>query len=600
MNNLNNVLSGLNNEDRSTWDILKFLIKKKEEAENSSDNELVKQLNLLSDIFTIELQGNDSKYPYASYIPTSDGRRFDIYNMSDAEICLLIEMADPLMHRQIKARIMDILWLTRGRWKNFNCNIPPSNPITYAEQVMEAYLPSSINKVYWTKWVFREISRCAVLAKQTKKTIIMDKLVKLLESMILSSTIDDGPIPLDGLQIIMDHNPKYYNNSIMQKLEEHAESFRSIRNPGCAHLAQEYYSSLSALYDKLDDKNNAIRLKIEVGHIHMREGDSSVHSNNYLRATLCYMFAFNVYRSIPNIYREGFNVEQLMIEAQKKQIEAGKNIHLNGYRIEQQINLEQMIEETQRSVAGKTLHEIIRYICDSEGPNVDKMRKCAGIRLEKSLLHHISSIIIPAADGRIIKNLPSFDNSDEASREVHIQLMMLQSYSYFVGITVYGLLFPVLNTLKESYTITEQDIQGIVEKSPIIPKDRIKQWTKGLLAGFQLDFLSAIYLLAPQVEHIIRTYLKNNFDVDTMTTIDGEQSEKGLSTLMKDDVINQAFDANFAFEIKTLFCEKTGPNLRNNVAHGLLSDDRAESDFVIYAWWLAFKIAFDPNCLKTN
>ena len=82
---------------------------------------------------------------------------------------LLIEMADPLMHRQIKARIMDILWLTRGRWKNFNCNIPPSNPITYAEQVMEAYLPSSINKVYWTKWVFREISRCAVLAKQTKK-----------------------------------------------------------------------------------------------------------------------------------------------------------------------------------------------------------------------------------------------------------------------------------------------------------------------------------------------------------------------------------------------------------------------------------------------
>ena len=121
-----------------------------------------------------------------------------------------------------------------------------------------------------------------------------------------------------------------------------------------------------------------------------------------------------------------------------------------------------------------------------------------------------------------------------------------------------------------------------------------------MLAGFQLDFLSAIYLLAPQVEHIIRTYLKNNFDVDTMTTIDGEQSEKGLSTLMKDDVINQAFDANFAFEIKTLFCEKTGPNLRNNVAHGLLSDDRAESDFVIYAWWLALKIAFDPNCLKTN
>jgi hypothetical protein len=600
MNDLNIVLSGLKNEDKSTFDILDFLVKKKKESENSNNNDLVKRLDLLCDIFTIELQGNDSQCPYASYIPTSNGRRFDICNMSDAEICLLIEMADPLMHRQIKARIMDILWLTRGRWKNFNCNISPSNPITYAEQVMEAYLPSSINKVYWTQWVFREISRCAVLAKQTKKTIIMDKLVKLLESMILSSTIDDGLIPIDGLKIIMVHNPRYYNNSIMQKLEGHARSFSNRKDPCYAHFAQECYSYLSALCDELGDKDNAVRLKIEVGHVYMREGGCSASSTNYLRAALCYMFAFNAYRSIPNIYREGFNVEQLMIEAQKKQIEAGKNIHLNGYRIEQQINLEQMIEETQRSVAGKTLHEIIRYICDSEGPNVDEMRKCAGRRLEKSLLHHISSIIIPAADGRIIKNLPSFDNSDEASREVHIQLMMLQSYSYFIGITVYGLLFPVLNILRESYKITEQDIQGIVEKSPIIPKDRIKQWTKGLLAGFQLDFLSAIYLLAPQVEHIIRTYLKNNFDVDTMTTIDGEQSEKGLSTLMKDSIINQAFDANFAFEIKALFCEKAGPNLRNNVAHGLLSDDSAESDFVVYAWWLALKIAFKPNCLKTN
>ena len=42
--------------------------------------------------------------------------------------------------------------------------------------------------------------------------------------------------------------------------------------------------------------------------------------------------------------------------------------------------------------------------------------------------------------------------------------------------------------------------------------------------------------------------------------------------------------------IKTVFTEAAGFNLRNNVAHGLLNDNQANSRESVYAWWLVLKI----------
>ena len=36
-----------------------------------------------------------------------------------------------------------------------------------------------------------------------------------------------------------------------------------------------------------------------------------------------------------------------------------------------------------------------------------------------------------------------------------------------------------------------------------------------------------------------------------------------------------------------------GPNLRNNVAHGLLNDQQANSVEALYAWWLGLQLVFN-------
>src|SRR6218665_2879282 len=49
-----------------------------------------------------------------------------------------------------------------------------------------------------------------------------------------------------------------------------------------------------------------------------------------------------------------------------------------------------------------------------------------------------------------------------------------------------------------------------------------------------------------------------------------------------------------AFELRALFCDAFGPNLSNELAHGLLDEEAFHSPFAIYAWWLGLHLVFHP------
>ena len=53
------------------------------------------------------------------------------------------------------------------------------------------------------------------------------------------------------------------------------------------------------------------------------------------------------------------------------------------------------------------------------------------------------------------------------------------------------------------------------------------------------------------------------------------------------------FGEDISFEIKALFCDSYGPNLRNELAHGLLDYDTCDSVYSIYAWWFCLRVVFN-------
>ncbi len=51
----------------------------------------------------------------------------------------------------------------------------------------------------------------------------------------------------------------------------------------------------------------------------------------------------------------------------------------------------------------------------------------------------------------------------------------------------------------------------------------------------------------------------------------------------------KVFGVDLRFELKAVFTDSIGPNLRNEVAHGLLTDNAAFGTTPVYAWWMLLR-----------
>jgi hypothetical protein len=196
--------------------------------------------------------------------------------------------------------------------------------------------------------------------------------------------------------------------------------------------------------------------------------------------------------------------------------------------------------------------------------------------------------------GRRIAKHPAMRFGAEPSEddEIAIRAEMIHDYGILVSIVVHGDIWPALEVLLLEHRLREADFIGLANQSPIIPKGRAGLFGKALFAGFDRDFVTALHLLIPQIEHLVRVHLKQAGAKTTNLDKDGIENENGMSTLMDLPEAEQVFGKDLAFELKALFCDPFGPNLRNELAHGLLDEDACHSPFAIYAWWLGLRLVF--------
>jgi len=170
---------------------------------------------------------------------------------------------------------------------------------------------------------------------------------------------------------------------------------------------------------------------------------------------------------------------------------------------------------------------------------------------------------------------------------------MIQAYEIKVSLTVQGMLAPAWMALSNEHRLMLGDFIAIMRGSSIVPSDRERLIAQALYYGYDGDFLTAAQLLAPQVENIVRLHLRNAGQ-QTSTMDRGVEHEIGLSALMGREAVAEIFGEDIAFEIRALFCGPIGPNLRNDFAHGLVTDAWVGSVHALYCWWFVLRLAFIP------
>lgn len=164
------------------------------------------------------------------------------------------------------------------------------------------------------------------------------------------------------------------------------------------------------------------------------------------------------------------------------------------------------------------------------------------------------------------------------------------SYLPTISCSSFLYILPSLNILHAKCNISLHKFEEIAFRNPYISLTNYKIVAAGLYAGFNYDFLTALHLLSFQLEDFVRNFLKSKGINTIAHDRDNVESEKGLSTLIKDPTFETFFGKNYTFEIAILFAESLGANIRNNIAHGLVPYNSFKSDHYVYAWWLILKL----------
>ncbi|MDD1468076.1 DUF4209 domain-containing protein, partial [Dolichospermum sp. ST_sed5] len=155
---------------------------------------------------------------------------------------------------------------------------------------------------------------------------------------------------------------------------------------------------------------------------------------------------------------------------------------------------------------------------------------------------------------------------------------------------------------EEDDKITEKDLLQLVINNPFVAAGREYLFAKGLYAGLIGDFITSTHILIPQIENSVRYLLSSRGAITSGidNKNNGIQKEKYLtSTLYPSQYpeITSIFDEDTLFDLQGLLVEHSGSNLRNKIAHGLITDDDFSSSTFSYLWWLTLRLCFGIGIL---
>lgn len=387
-----------------------------------------------------------------------------------------------------------------------------------------------------------------------------------------------------------------HRTDVSTKLEALARGFD---DEGDLHKAREYFSAAAEWYKLIPDEAKAAEMTVLVAEGWVKEAVARVASESpsHMVAASFYENAIQIYRTIPRAERSTHQVDERIAELRVHLNNSGERaIGEMGLIQTPGVDLTQVIEKARESVTGKSAQNALLAFANlHRGVNAEELRNSALERMRQHPLQSLFAVTVMSRDGRVIAKRPAMGLGGELTEddEIAIRAEMIRDYGILVSIVVQAHIWPALEVLLLEHRLRESDFIELARHSPIVPKERVGLFGKGLFAGYERDFVTALHLLIPQIEHLVRVHLKQAGTKTTNLDKDGIENENGMSTLVGLPEAEQVFGKDLVFEFESLFCNAFGPNLRNELAHGLLDEDGCNSPFAIYAWWLALRLTFN-------
>ncbi len=266
---------------------------------------------------------------------------------------------------------------------------------------------------------------------------------------------------------------------------------------------------------------------------------------------------------------ESYEQEGLKVEAERLQLmsaEKGKNIgaDLKHYEAKIEIKTEEIEGFIEQLIGGTDLNAALLRIAGYFVPKVDEARKFLDRMRVDAPLMSIMPISIIASDGHTTAKVKSIDEDPDG--RLHKQLSeTVGFYQPFLART--------LDRLRERFALTTEDVLDFLCQSPLFKESRDGLLRDGLLAYEHGDFVKAVHVLVPRVEDILRRFLAQlgRPTLKTVRNHPGIMDAKSMNDVLGDGQMRSVLTEDLWRYLEVVYIDKRGLNLRNDLAHGLLS-----------------------------
>jgi len=572
-----------------------FLASKAAEANKAGALSKARMLWLLADACSLRLTPANTNEPLrATQVDDFQQPRgvasFEPYAWLLSEIYPLTD--EPLL----RARLADVAWIARR----------PKRVVADALEAIAAYRCAPLHEEHWFMhdsencWR-RGITLAAQLRDQGEAlwTEMGEALRSKVEGDLAPDSRSNSAISMSRVLLELGLAGQSYRH-LAELLVRRGENLMSESK---FFQARFHVSTARQFFAAVQDEERKADMAVIAAQTYVDEAaarTTGLHPS-FAVATEFYTDALHELYSIPKGLRPTRNIDPELRRIYGLLREAGARskdefVPFQGERI----NIREEVESAYREVGDKAFTEALRVLADiipyaSRAVSEQNAKEL----IEREFFGRLFSTSHRAVDGRIIQRTPAADGSDGREANAALLARMVQDHQMRIRYVTASSIAPAREQVVVDHLVDEEDLFNICLQSSIVPRSRAPLVAKGLKAGFDGDFATALHLLTPQLENFVRVHLSRRGVKTAKLEIDGVLMELGLSALITMDEMGDVFGPDLAFEIQALFCEQSGPNLRNGMAHGLLEFSATQSAESMYAWWLIFKMVFN-NYWRTD
>ena len=247
-------------------------------------------------------------------------------------------------------------------------------------------------------------------------------------------------------------------------------------------------------------------------------------------------------------------------------------------------------EQARSLVAGRVFQEAILNLAmlAASSSIVQLLEHVEYSREHAPISSRITRKIVNAA-GRVVAERPPLTSEDPEERAAAERLEMFRIAGLQRVQIVLGVVEPARAQINEEHG-AQADWTWLTTDNPFIPEGRGVIYSMGLQAGLSGDFLVATHLLIPQLENSLRYILVQLGEIASGIDDNLIQDEFLLDRVLRHERLTGVLNEDTIFDLKSLLIERSGGNVRNLMAHGLLDAQHFESSDMRYAWWLILRL----------